>query len=52
MRKGRQFLDMDEDAIKDLFTTYDEVSIKKLWLTTDVRKTRDTKWLNVVVEKK
>jgi len=48
-RNGRYFTDMTEDKIRRLYRNIDTLSIKEMWITTDVRPGRgQEKWLNVI----
>lgn len=48
-RNGRYFTDMTEDKVRNLFRDIDTLSIKEMWVTTDVRQGRgQEKWLNVI----
>ena len=57
MRNGRYFTDMTEKSLDSLIGSINEsakcgiVCIKRSWMTRDVRKERDEKWLNAIVLK-
>lgn len=51
-RNGRFFTDLDEKGLQILLQKVDELEVKKLWITDDVRPGRsEEKWLNVLVAK-
>ena len=45
----RYFNDMNEDALKELFS---EFLIKEIWYSDDVRPGRNDRWINVIARKK
>lgn len=57
MRNGRYFTDMTEKSLDSLIGSINESAkcgiacIKRSWMTRDVRKERDEKWLNAIVLK-
>lgn len=52
-RNGRFFTDLDEKGLQTLLQKVDELEVKKLWITDDVRPGRsEEKWLNVLVAKR
>lgn len=51
-RNGRFFTDLDEEGLQNLLQTVDDLQIKELWITSDVRPGRsEEKWLNVLLKK-
>ena len=53
IRNGRYFIDMTEDRLKKLLQDIDEVEVKEIWITSDVRPGRgEEKWLNLFLRKK
>ena len=48
---GRHFTDFDEEGMADLVEALPHVSIRELWVDSDVRPDRrDVKWLNVILQ--
>ena len=50
MRNGRFFTDFTEESFREFISDVKELSIEKLWVTSDVRPGRqDEKWLNMIL---
>lgn len=50
--KGRYFMDYTEKTLQELLSEIDNISVLKLWITSDVRSERDKeKWINVILKK-
>ena len=51
-RGERYYTDFDEDSFTDFIKAFPELSIKKMWVTGDVRPGRSNeKWLNIILRK-
>lgn len=50
-RDGRFFLDLNEDSVVEVFSKAEEMCIKKVWKTEDVRRERKVNWINIILEK-
>lgn len=48
----RYFLDMNEASFKKLLNNYSELTIEKIWLSSDRRTHNTTQWLNALIQKK
>ncbi len=51
-KDGRVFSDLDEAGISDIVEQLPEIEIQETWISHDVRKARDEKWLNAILIKK
>ena len=50
--KGRYFMDYTEKTLQELLSGIDNISLLKLWITSDVRGEKDKeKWINVILKK-
>ena len=50
MRNGRFFTDFTENSFREFISDVKELSIEKLWITEDVRPSRQNeKWLNMIL---
>lgn len=50
-RKGRYFVDLNEDSLKELINKIPELKITETSITSDVRPNRDEFWLNAIITK-
>jgi cyclopropane fatty-acyl-phospholipid synthase-like methyltransferase len=50
MRNGRYFADFTEDSFRAFISEVEQLTVEKLWVTSDVRPGRqDEKWLNMIL---
>ena len=50
MRNGRYFTDFTEDSFRTFISEIEQLTVEKLWVTSDVRPGRqDEKWLNMIL---
>ena len=50
MRNGRYFTDFTEDSFRAFISEIEQLTVEKLWVTSDVRPGRqDEKWLNMIL---
>lgn len=50
--KGRYFMDYTEKTLQELLSGIDNISVLKLWITSDVRSEKDKeRWINVIIKK-
>ncbi len=51
-RNGRYYTDFTETTFRDFVANITSISIKDMWITSDVRIGRDNeKWLNIIIQK-
>lgn len=50
-KDGRVFSDLDEAGLSEIVKELPEIEIQEIWITHDVRKTRNEKWLNAILIK-
>jgi SAM-dependent methyltransferase len=51
-KDGRVFSDLDETGITDIVEQLPEIEIQEIWISHDIRKERNEKWLNAILTKK
>ena len=50
MRNGRYFADFTEDSFRAFISEIEQLTVEKLWVTSDVRPGRQNeKWLNMIL---
>ncbi|NOR55193.1 MAG: methyltransferase domain-containing protein [Sulfurovum sp.] len=50
-KDGRLFNDYTIGTLKEIFKSYDELSVCDIWITEDRREDREDKWINAIVKK-
>ena len=49
---GRYFTDMNEESMTQLLQSFNNIEILKQWITEDLRRDREEKWLNIIFKKR